>query len=115
VIAVFSRRIVLSTAALIFASGLILMIYHAPSVLGQQKAPTGSEKSVVGTTVTLTIGGMSCPACAKGLAATLRRASGVSSSHVDYDKRQATITYDPAKQNAESLKGLVRQSGYTCK
>ena len=111
----YSIRILIHTTALIFSGGLTLMVYHSAPMLGQQKVATASQKSVASATVKLTIDGMTCAACAKGLAATLRKAPGVISSHVDYDKRQATITYDPAKQSAESFKKIVRQSGYTCK
>lgn len=84
-------------------------------MLGQQNAAIASEKNQAGVTVTLTVDGMTCAACAKGLAATLRKAPGVIASQVDIDKRQATITYHPDKQSAESYKRIVRQSGYTCK
>jgi copper chaperone CopZ len=111
----YSTRILVSTTTLIFAAGLTFIVYHSAPMLGQQKAATTSQKSVAGVTVTLTVDGMTCAACAKGLAATLRKAPGVIASQVDYDKRQATITYDPDKQSAESFKTIVRQSGYTCK
>jgi copper chaperone CopZ len=111
----YSTRILVSPTALIFAAGLTFVVYHSAPMLGQQKAAIASEKNDAGVTVTLTVDGMTCAACAKGLAATLRKDPGVIASQVDYDKRQATITYDPDKQSAESFKRIVRQSGYTCK
>jgi copper chaperone CopZ len=63
-------------------------------------------------TATFGIAGMSCPACAAGLQASLQRLPGVVSATVDYDARRASVTYDPAKQTPEAFKSLVRQAGY---
>lgn len=109
------QKALLSRVALILVAGVAIVVYHSAPLLGQPRVPTAAEKNAANATVTLTVDGMTCAACAKGLAATLRKAPGVISSHVDYDKKEATIVYDPAKQNAESCKKLVRQSGYTCK
>ena len=82
---------------------------------GQQKTASAAEKSAAGMTVTLTVDGMTCASCAKGLAASLRKAPGVIASEVDYDEKHAMVTYDPKKQTADSLKKIVRDSGYVCK
>jgi mercuric ion binding protein len=110
-----SQKAMLSTAALILAAGAAIVVNHSAPLFGQPRVPTAAEKNAANATVTLTIDGMTCAACAKGLAATLRKAPGVISSQVDYGKKEATLIYDPAKQSAESFKKIVRQSGYTCK
>ena len=102
--------------------GLVLMavgafaVYQLPTTLGQRPRAAAAQNSTAAavSTITLTVDGMTCAACAKALAASFRKASGVVSAEVDYTKKQAAIAYDPGKQSGESLRGLVRQAGYQC-
>jgi len=61
------------------------------------------------------IAGMTCAACAKGLEASFRNMAGTVKADVDYEAGQAVITFDPAKQNAESLAKFIASCGYQVK
>jgi copper chaperone CopZ len=64
-------------------------------------------------TVTLTVGGMHCPACANRVTKALKSLPGVAEAAVSLEQRQATVTYDPAVLNAELLQQAVVEAGYT--
>jgi copper chaperone CopZ len=61
------------------------------------------------------IAGMTCAACAKGLGASFRNMAGIVKADVGYEAGQAVITFDPAKQNAESLAKFIASCGYQVK
>ncbi len=108
----------LGTIMLTLVTGVGAFVCYAPAAVGQNKVDAGtatSEKSAQTVTTAFTIEGMTCAACAKGLQATFRNLPGVTASQVDYGKKRAEVTYDPAKQTAESFKKIVREAGYTCK
>lgn len=58
---------------------------------------------------------MTCAACAKGLEASFRNMAGIVKADVDYEAGQAVITFDPPKQNAESLAKFIASCGYRVK
>jgi copper chaperone CopZ len=58
---------------------------------------------------------MTCAACAKGLEASFRHMAGVLKADVDYKAGQAVITFDTAKQSAESLSKFIASCGYQVK
>jgi len=66
-------------------------------------------------TVHMRIAGMTCAGCAKGLGASFRNMAGVVKADVDYKAGQAIITFDGAKQSAESLSRFVTKCGYEVK
>lgn len=63
-------------------------------------------------TATFKIDGM---VCAEGCAATIQNKlshlDGVADAKVDFDAKKATVSFDPAKQNAESLTKTVEKAG----
>jgi copper chaperone CopZ len=77
-----------------------------------QSAEPAKQKQA---TLQMRIAGMTCAACAKGLEASFKNMPGVEKAAVDYKAGQATITFDPAKQNADSLSKLVTRCGYEVK
>lgn len=65
--------------------------------------------------VTLSIEGMDCKACAKGVEASLARIKGVRKANVEYDQGKAEIEYDPAIVQPKAFVDQVNESGFTAK
>lgn len=88
-------------------SGLPMMAAPAPQNVEQS---TAKQK-----TVQFRIAGMTCAACAKGLEASFRNMAGVVKADVDYKAGWAIVTFDTAKQSADSLSKFVTKCGYQVK
>jgi len=63
-------------------------------------------------TVTLSVPGMTCAACPTTVKMTLSKANGVQKADVSYDKREAIVTFDDARINAEALTRATANAGY---
>jgi len=63
--------------------------------------------------ITLTIGGMHCPACSNRITKALRSLPGVVDAEVSLEQRQAIVTYEPAAMTPELLQQAVVEAGYT--
>jgi mercuric ion binding protein len=63
-------------------------------------------------TVTLAVPGMTCPVCPITVKKALTRVDGVTKTEVNFDKRQAVVTYDDAKTNVETLTKATADAGY---
>ncbi len=63
-------------------------------------------------TVTLAVPGMTCPVCPITVKKALTRVDGVTKAEVNFDKRQAVVTYDDAKTNVETLTKATADAGY---
>lgn len=63
-------------------------------------------------TVTLDIPGMDCPVCPITIKKALNKVDGVSQAAVNFDQRQATVTFDDAKTNVEALIKATTNAGY---
>jgi len=63
-------------------------------------------------TVTLGVPGMSCAACPITVKKALTRVEGVTRAEVDFDKRQAVVTYDDAKVNVDQLTQATANAGF---
>jgi len=94
---------------------LALFPYYSGSVVQAIGTPKAIKESPNASTKTGSFGisGMTCPSCAKGLEASFRNMPGVKEAKVDYEAKQATVTFDPAKQSDEAIKKLVAEAGYT--
>lgn len=64
------------------------------------------------TRVDLPITGMTCAACAHRIERTLAHQAGVKKASVNFATERATIEFDPAATNTESLIGTIRDTGY---
>ncbi len=62
--------------------------------------------------VTLAVPGMSCAACPITVKKALTRVDGVTRAEVDYDKRQAVVTYDDTKADVAKLTRATADAGY---
>ncbi|MFO6055146.1 mercury resistance system periplasmic binding protein MerP, partial [Pseudomonas aeruginosa] len=54
-------------------------------------------------TVTLSVPGMTCAACPITVKKALTKVDGVQKAEVSYEKREAVVTFDDAKTNADAL------------
>lgn len=63
-------------------------------------------------TVALAIPGMNCAACPITLKIALNRVTGVTATTVNFDNRQAIVTFDDAKTGVEALIRATGDAGY---
>lgn len=63
-------------------------------------------------TVALSIPGMSCAACPVTIKIALNRVPGVTATTVNFDNRQAIVTFDDAKTDVEALLRATAETGY---
>jgi mercuric ion binding protein len=63
-------------------------------------------------TVTLDVQNMTCAICPITVKKALERAPGVTVAKVDFDKKIATVSFDPDKTNAAALTKMTADAGY---
>lgn len=63
-------------------------------------------------TVTLSVPSMDCPVCPITVKKALKNVAGVNKAEINFDKRQATVTFDDAKTNVAALTQATTQAGY---
>jgi mercuric ion binding protein len=63
-------------------------------------------------TIALAIPGMNCAACPITVKIALSRVTGVTATTVNFDNRQAMVTFDDAKTNVEALIRATGDAGY---
>ena len=68
--------------------------------------------SAANQTVTLSVPGMDCPVCPITVKKALTKVEGVSKADVNFDKRQAVVTYDDVKTNVGELTKATADAGY---
>ena len=63
-------------------------------------------------TVTLGVPGMTCGACPITVKKAISGVEGVTRAEVDFDKRQAVVSYDDAKANVQQIMQASANAGY---
>jgi mercuric ion binding protein len=63
-------------------------------------------------TVTLKVSRMTCAACPITVKKALEKVPGVSKVEVQFDKKQALVTFDDAKTNTDALVKATTDAGY---
>lgn len=63
-------------------------------------------------TVTLSVPAMNCAACPITVKKALTKVPGVNKTEVNLDRREAKVTFDDAKTNAETLRLATKDAGY---
>jgi mercuric ion binding protein len=63
-------------------------------------------------TVTLTVSNMTCVTCPLTVKLALTKVEGVSKAAVDFDKKEAVVTFDDAKTTAAALIKATTDAGY---
>lgn len=71
-----------------------------------------ANASVAGESVVIPVEGMSCSACVARVKKTLKRTEGVSEAHVNLEKGEAEIRYEPAKISPGKLAKAIDDLGY---
>jgi Cu+-exporting ATPase len=62
--------------------------------------------------ITLPVTGMTCANCAATVERTLRKTPGVEDATVNYAAERATVAYDPARADLDTLAERIRGAGY---
>jgi len=62
--------------------------------------------------VTLSVPGMTCAACPITVKKALNGVAGVTKADVNYEKKEAVVTYDDTKTNVEALTKATADAGY---
>ena len=63
-------------------------------------------------TVTLGVPGMTCGACPITVKKAISKVDGVTQTKVDFDTRQAVVTYDDAIANVDQIMRATANAGY---
>lgn len=63
-------------------------------------------------TVTLSVPGMTCAACPFTVKAALSKVDGVAKTEVQFEQREARVTFDDAKTNVQQLTKATQNAGY---
>jgi periplasmic mercuric ion binding protein len=63
-------------------------------------------------TVTLSVPGMNCATCPITVKKALSKVAGVNEVKVNYEKREARVSFDDAKTNVQSLTLATKEAGY---
>ncbi len=63
-------------------------------------------------TVTLMVSNMTCVTCPLTVKMALTKVEGVRKAAVDFDKKEAVVTFDDAKTNAAALVKATTDAGY---
>jgi mercuric ion binding protein len=66
-------------------------------------------------TATLAVENMTCGTCPIVVKKALERVPGVSSTSVDFDKKTATVTFDPDKATSAKLTQATTEAGFPSK
>jgi mercuric ion binding protein len=66
-------------------------------------------------TVSLAVENMTCGTCPIVVKKALERVPGVSATSVDFDKKTATVSYDPDKATAAKLIQATTEAGFPSK
>lgn len=83
------------------------------SVLGLIAA--GVASAAPPRTATLAVENMTCGTCPIVVKKALERVAGVSSTSVDFDRKTATVSFDPDKVNSAILTQATTQAGFPSK
>lgn len=62
--------------------------------------------------VTLSVPGMTCAACPITVKHALSKVEGVSKTDVNFDKREAVVTFDDARTSVQKLTKATEDAGY---
>lgn len=64
------------------------------------------------TTVTLAVENMTCAACPITVKKALNKVDGVATTEVNYERKEAVVSFDDAKTNVETLIKATTEAGY---
>lgn len=95
----------------------ILEVLDSPSISVPESRPPGRKRREKGVitmkSLEIKINGMQCDGCAGTIQSILAREPGVKSANVSFEKRGASVFYDPKETDAARLAGAVTKAGFT--
>jgi mercuric ion binding protein len=77
-------------------------------LLAAAAMPALAEKK----TVVLEVPGMTCPVCPLTVRKALNQVGGVTRAEVDFEKKQAIVTFDDTKTSVDKLARATADAGY---
>jgi P-type Cu+ transporter len=80
--------------------------------LGYKVVDSVAKDKVGETTITFSVGGMTCAACVRRVENAISKVDGILKVAVNLATNKATITYDPKKVKIEDIKDVVAKAGY---
>jgi mercuric ion binding protein len=89
-------------AALVGAAVAFFTFFHCSTKKG----------TVMKKFVTLSVSGMTCAGCASHVEKALQKVEGLEKTEVNYDKKEAVVTYDNAMTGIEALTKAIDGAGY---
>ena len=75
----------------------------------------GAAHAAPPQTATLAVENMTCGTCPVVVKKALERVPGVSSTTIDFDKKMATVTFDPDKTSSAKLTQATMNAGFPSK
>jgi len=75
----------------------------------------GAAHAAPPQTATLAVENMTCGTCPIVVKKALERVPGVSSTTIDFDKKMATVTFDPDKTSSAKLTQATMNAGFPSK
>jgi len=93
---------------------LLSILILAPFTGLATQTATAAETAAT-RTVTLAVENMTCAACPITVRKALEKVPGVAKAKVDFDKKTATVTFDPAKAKVKDLTWATTEAGYPSK
>lgn len=100
-------------AVTLLSAVLIAFPYYSPGLYAapKQASATGIQQCNL-KLVQLTVKGMGCADCTRHIDGTLSKVPGVVNVNTSFEKAQMTVSFDPQKTSADSLKSKINQIGY---
>jgi mercuric ion transport protein len=100
-------------AVTLLSALLIAFPYYSSGLYG---SPKQSAAAVIQQSnlklVQLTVKGMGCADCTRHIDGAISKVPGVVNVNTSFEKAQTTVSYDPQKTSADSLKSRINQIGY---
>ena len=104
------RMVIIGVAVCAIAIAGALGLFARPRRTAPVPAPAATAPEQ--ERVVFAIEGMHCGGCASGIQAMLRRATGVISADVNYERREAVVVFDPARTSREKIMEAITNLGY---
>lgn len=82
------------------------------AALGVVAALMGAPAWAADQTVALSVSGMTCATCPIAVKTALKRVDGVKNAVVTFENKQAVVTFDDSKTNAQALMSATAQAGF---
>jgi len=60
----------------------------------------------------LKVNGMHCQGCANAVGGALRSEKGVKEARVEFEKKRATVSFDPSQVDEDRIRNVIVRAGY---